>query len=273
MSFVPWQSPDWDPGDSDGKESACNVGDLGSIPALGRSPGRGHSNPLQDSCLENPRDRGAWWAYSPSGCKESDMTERLSTLSKSCVPYTVWFSRVTQVGQAPWGSSEFCFKRWFEEKNICIYIHKIIMKISLRIDTHFKDLTLRLPESMSGTHGIWSFLEKLQEFWSFLENVALLRVAEKMLRRHSVKTMPGARVPMAESWEAISSVPSSEPQCPSENRGATLANRTGRGRSTPGVTLDSGARVCRREPHGRQSACPRPRQGQCQARLDLFFNK
>ena len=41
------------PGGSDSKESACNVGDLGSIPGLGRSPGGGHDNPLQYSCLEN----------------------------------------------------------------------------------------------------------------------------------------------------------------------------------------------------------------------------
>jgi len=47
------------PGGSDGKESACNVGDLGSILGLGRSPGGGHGNPLQYSCLENPHDRGA----------------------------------------------------------------------------------------------------------------------------------------------------------------------------------------------------------------------
>ena len=45
---------------SDGKEAACNMGDLGSIPGLGRSPGGGHGNPLQYSCLENPMDRGAW---------------------------------------------------------------------------------------------------------------------------------------------------------------------------------------------------------------------
>ena len=42
------------PNGSDGKESTCNVGDLGSIPGLGRSPGGGHGNPLQNSCLENP---------------------------------------------------------------------------------------------------------------------------------------------------------------------------------------------------------------------------
>ena len=48
------------------KESACNGGDgtgaSGSIPGLGRSPGKGNGNPHQYSCLENPMDRGAWWA-------------------------------------------------------------------------------------------------------------------------------------------------------------------------------------------------------------------
>ena len=50
------------PGGLDGKESTCNAGDAGLIPGLGRSPGEGHSNPLQYSCLENSMDRGAWWA-------------------------------------------------------------------------------------------------------------------------------------------------------------------------------------------------------------------
>ena len=45
---------------SEGKASACNVGDLGSIPGLGRSPGEGNGNPLQYSCLENPMDGEAW---------------------------------------------------------------------------------------------------------------------------------------------------------------------------------------------------------------------
>ena len=43
-----------------GKESACNAGDLGSIPGLRKSPGEGNGNSLQYSCLENPMDRGAW---------------------------------------------------------------------------------------------------------------------------------------------------------------------------------------------------------------------
>ena len=49
-------------GGLEGKELACNTGNLGSIPGLGRSPGGGHGNPLQYSCLENPKDRGARWA-------------------------------------------------------------------------------------------------------------------------------------------------------------------------------------------------------------------
>ena len=48
------------PGGTDGKESACNVGDLGLIPGLGRSTGEGNGNPLQYSCLENSMDKGAW---------------------------------------------------------------------------------------------------------------------------------------------------------------------------------------------------------------------
>ena len=50
------------PGVSDGKESACNAGDPGLIPGLGRSPGEGNGYPIQYSCLENFIDRGAWWA-------------------------------------------------------------------------------------------------------------------------------------------------------------------------------------------------------------------
>ena len=62
------------PGDSAGKESACNAGDQGSIPASGRSAGEGNGNPLQHSCLENPMDRGAWQATVCGVATEVDMT-------------------------------------------------------------------------------------------------------------------------------------------------------------------------------------------------------
>ena len=63
------------------KNLLANAGDIedsGSILGLGRSPGEGNDNPLQDSCLENPIDRRAWWANSPRSRKGSDMTERLN---------------------------------------------------------------------------------------------------------------------------------------------------------------------------------------------------
>ena len=66
------------PSVSDGKESTCNVGDLGSIPGLGRSPGEGHGNPLQHSCLENPHGQRSLVGYNPWDHRESDTTGQLS---------------------------------------------------------------------------------------------------------------------------------------------------------------------------------------------------
>ena len=60
---------------SDGKESACNTGDLCSAPGLGRSPRGEHCSPLQYTCLENPHGQRSLAGYSPWGCKELDMTE------------------------------------------------------------------------------------------------------------------------------------------------------------------------------------------------------
>ena len=66
------------PSGSDGKESACNAGDLGLIPGLGRFPGGGHDNPLRYSSLENPHGQRSLAGYSPWGHKQSDTTEQLS---------------------------------------------------------------------------------------------------------------------------------------------------------------------------------------------------
>ena len=64
---------------SDGKESACNTGDVGLIPGLGRSPGEGTDNPLQYSRLENSMDRGAWQATVHSVAQSQAWLKRLST--------------------------------------------------------------------------------------------------------------------------------------------------------------------------------------------------
>jgi len=64
-------------GGSASKESACDTGDWGSIPESGRSPGGGNGNPLQYSCLENPMDRGAWWAVVHRIAKSRTRLKRL----------------------------------------------------------------------------------------------------------------------------------------------------------------------------------------------------
>ena len=72
------------PFSSDGKASACNVGDLGSIPGSGKSLGEGNGNPHQYSFLENPMDGGAWWAtvhgVAKSRTRLSDFTHSLTHL-------------------------------------------------------------------------------------------------------------------------------------------------------------------------------------------------
>ena len=72
------------PGDSDGKESACNVGDTGLIPRSGRSPEEGNAYPLQYSCLENPMDRGAWQAT------VHRITKNRRRLKRQCSVKGVW---------------------------------------------------------------------------------------------------------------------------------------------------------------------------------------
>ena len=74
---------------SDGKESICNAGDLGLIPGLGRFPGEGNSNPLQEFCPGEFYGQRSLTSYSPWNCKELDMTEQLS-LTHS-LHRTVWF--------------------------------------------------------------------------------------------------------------------------------------------------------------------------------------
>ena len=90
------------PGDSDGKESACNEGDLGSIPGLGRAPGGGYCNPLRYSCLENPHGQRSLMGYCPWGRRESDMTEWLSVEAEAAF----WGPLADAVGSE--GSSVDC---------------------------------------------------------------------------------------------------------------------------------------------------------------------
>ena len=77
LKFIDIHITEGFPGGSDYKESSCNVGDPGLIPGLGRSPGEGHGNPLQYSCLENPwtKEPGSIGPYSSEGHTELDTIE------------------------------------------------------------------------------------------------------------------------------------------------------------------------------------------------------
>ena len=69
-------------GGSHGKESSCNAGGLDSILGLGRTPGAGHGNPLEHSCLENPHAQRSLAGYSQRGRKEPDLTKHSTALTQ-----------------------------------------------------------------------------------------------------------------------------------------------------------------------------------------------
>ena len=97
------------PGSSDSKEFSCNVGDLFSIPGLGRSPGEGNGRLPGNSCLENPMDRRAWWT--PWGHKELDSTEWL-TLSLSEFKWIGKKSGLMAIGEVRWSVCSCCTEAW-----------------------------------------------------------------------------------------------------------------------------------------------------------------
>ena len=90
------------PGGSDGKESDCNVGDQGSIPGSGRSPGEGNGYPLQYSCLENPMNRGAWRATVHGVAQSRTGLERLSTRAHVVVTAQWWKHLPASAGVPGW---------------------------------------------------------------------------------------------------------------------------------------------------------------------------
>ena len=84
-----WLSNRGFPGGSDSKESASNVGDVDSTPALGRSPGGGHGNPLQYCCLENLNDRGAWRAIQSVGSQSQTQLSDFHSLTQFATKETL----------------------------------------------------------------------------------------------------------------------------------------------------------------------------------------
>ena len=110
------------PGGSVGKESTCNVGDLGLIPQSGRYPEGGHDNPHQYCCLENPHGQRSLAGYSPLGCKESDTAEWLST-AQHMIPLYTWAKqspRDLYGASGRWGQSKVTWThrwmKWFSSR-------------------------------------------------------------------------------------------------------------------------------------------------------------
>ena len=98
---------------SDGNESACNAGDQGLIPGLGRSPGEGNGNRLHNSCQENSKDRGAWWATTMGSQRvQHDWATTLYT-----------FSSKEQVSFNFMAAVTICSDLWAQENKICHCFH------------------------------------------------------------------------------------------------------------------------------------------------------
>ena len=100
------------PRGSGGKESVCNAGDLCSILGVGRSPGGGHDNPLQYSCLENRHGQKSLADYSPRGCKESDATKHCTAQGAGSVVVTQGLSCPGSKGNLPRPGIELCPLHW-----------------------------------------------------------------------------------------------------------------------------------------------------------------
>ena len=113
------------PGGSDGKASAYNAGDPGSIPGSGRSPGEGNGNPLQYSCLENPMDGGAWWAtvhgVAESWTRLSDFTSSLWEQNNTVLSIRRHFVSMYQIIEITQKNTKCTISydfAWYNSKNL-----------------------------------------------------------------------------------------------------------------------------------------------------------
>ena len=125
---------------SDSEESASNGGDLGSFPGLGRSPGEGKGNPLQCSCLENPMDRGDWWAMVHRVTKSRTQLCRLNTHAITKMPQTDWHKQKKLISSQFWrlevqdqGVSRAGFSQglspWLTDGHLPLCLHMVVSRM------------------------------------------------------------------------------------------------------------------------------------------------
>ena len=160
-------------GSSDGKASVYNVGDPGSVPWLGRSPGEGNGNPLQYYCLKKSHVQRSLIGYSPWGLKESDTTERFH--------FSLCCAKAFKLNQVP--LAYFCFyfcysRRWVIEDLALIYVFECSACFPLRV--FVSSLTFR-----SLIHFEFIFVYGVRRCSNFI----LLYVALQFSQHHLLKRL------------------------------------------------------------------------------------
>ena len=160
------------PSGSDGKESASNAADPGSIPGSGRSPGGGNGNPLQYSCLENSMDRGAWWAHVRT-CTHTHThthTVKMDGVSETVEsrraawhriqPGSQWFAKASDSFLRPlWGWPLKWEEQWTPESMSILSPGSSLLHSTVNSDPASPFMTVFVPETF--THSQWA-----QPLWS-----------------------------------------------------------------------------------------------------------
>ena len=131
------------PGGSDSKESACNAGDLGSIPGFGRSPGGGHGNPLQYSCLENPHGQRSLLSYSPWGCK---VRHNWSNLAQHSIEWFAFCYPTKRISFKVCYKCKLIVSMAFEKNQRKLYHNSINLK-QIHLSWEFEMLAWRCPRN------------------------------------------------------------------------------------------------------------------------------
>ena len=150
------------PGGSDDNESACNVGEPGSIPGLGRSPGEVNGNPLQYSCLENPMDRGAWQSTVHGVAKSWTQLSNFTITAYLVTKYYFFFFKESQVLVFKCFDSSPQSWSWFNT----VILDKLFTFVSLAflsskvdlITGYFYTVSVRIREVTNGKYLTQSLL-------------------------------------------------------------------------------------------------------------------
>ena len=151
------------PGGSDDNEYPCNVGEPGSVPGLGRSPGEVNGNPLQYSCLENPMDRGAWQSTVHGVAKSWTQLSNFTITAYLLTKYYFFFFKESQVLDFKCFHSSLQPWSWFNtvilDKLFTFTLSLAFLSSKVDLVTgYFYTVTVRIREVMNGKYLAQSLL-------------------------------------------------------------------------------------------------------------------